>query len=274
MAVLATLAVADEPPATVEYPAAGSLYTSVRPTGVGLPQIGATGPIGANELPPSLRAYHDSGAYDRDLTAVAAAADAHLKLRLEQNAAPAKRKKRCKVRYTRVSIRGAHGRLYRRVRRCRRVLVTPPRLKGKSAIVFDLDETALSNYDTLAASNFSLAGIVPAAAGVAEPLGPVLALYRSARERDAAIFFISSRPPEIRQSTESNLRSAGYDSWTAVYFNETGAKTAAFKAATRAEIERQGYEIVANVGDQESDLNGGHADRAFKLPNPFYFLPD
>jgi len=29
---------------------------------------------------------------------------------------------------------------------------------------------------------------------------------------------------------------------------------------------------VVNMGDQESDLTGGHADRAFKLPNPFYFI--
>jgi hypothetical protein len=27
-----------------------------------------------------------------------------------------------------------------------------------------------------------------------------------------------------------------------------------------------------NVGDQESDLQGGHVVRAFKLPNPFYFI--
>jgi hypothetical protein len=31
---------------------------------------------------------------------------------------------------------------------------------------------------------------------------------------------------------------------------------------------------VVNMGDQESDLDGGHADRAFKLPNPFYFVAD
>jgi hypothetical protein len=35
-----------------------------------------------------------------------------------------------------------------------------------------------------------------------------------------------------------------------------------------------GYDIVVNAGDQESDLEGGHADRAFKLPNPFYFVSD
>jgi hypothetical protein len=30
---------------------------------------------------------------------------------------------------------------------------------------------------------------------------------------------------------------------------------------------------VANFGDQFSDLNGGFAERTFKMPNPNYFLP-
>jgi len=46
-----------------------------------------------------------------------------------------------------------------------------------------------------------------------------------------------------------------------------------YKSATRAHIESLGYEIVGNFGDQFSDLEGGHADRTFKLPNPNYFLP-
>ena len=49
--------------------------------------------------------------------------------------------------------------------------------------------------------------------------------------------------------------------------------TIAYKSRERARIERRGYTIVANVGDQDSDLAGGHAERAFKLPNPFYFIP-
>jgi len=32
----------------------------------------------------------------------------------------------------------------------------------------------------------------------------------------------------------------------------------------------QGYAIVVNIGDQMSDLDGGFAERTFKLPNPFY----
>ena len=39
------------------------------------------------------------------------------------------------------------------------------------------------------------------------------------------------------------------------------------RATTRA------TDIVANLGDQFSDLIGGYADRAVKLPNPTYYLP-
>jgi len=46
-----------------------------------------------------------------------------------------------------------------------------------------------------------------------------------------------------------------------------------YKSATRAHIESLGYDIVANFGDQFSDLKGGFADRTFKMPNPNYFLP-
>jgi len=46
-----------------------------------------------------------------------------------------------------------------------------------------------------------------------------------------------------------------------------------YKSATRAHIESLGYDTVANFGDQFSDLEGGHARRTFKLPNPNYLLP-
>jgi uncharacterized Zn finger protein len=41
----------------------------------------------------------------------------------------------------------------------------------------------------------------------------------------------------------------------------------------RGKIEAQGYNIIANVGDQPSDLSGEHAERTFQLPNPFYRIP-
>ena len=49
--------------------------------------------------------------------------------------------------------------------------------------------------------------------------------------------------------------------------------TIQYKSGTRAYIESQGYDIVADFGDQFSDLPGGHADKTFKMPNPNYYLP-
>lgn len=49
--------------------------------------------------------------------------------------------------------------------------------------------------------------------------------------------------------------------------------TIQYKSGTRAYIESQGYTIVADFGDQFSDLEGGFADKTFKMPNPNYYLP-
>jgi predicted secreted acid phosphatase len=48
--------------------------------------------------------------------------------------------------------------------------------------------------------------------------------------------------------------------------------TVQYKSGTRKHIESLGYDIVANFGDQYSDLDGGYADKTFKVPNPTYFV--
>jgi HAD superfamily, subfamily IIIB (Acid phosphatase) len=46
-----------------------------------------------------------------------------------------------------------------------------------------------------------------------------------------------------------------------------------FKAPQREQIARQGYTIIANVGDQPSDLDGRFAEQTYLLPNPVYRIP-
>jgi len=55
--------------------------------------------------------------------------------------------------------------------------------------------------------------------------------------------------------------------------NSASCPTIQYKSGTRAYIESQGYEIVADFGDQFSDLLGGFAEKTFKMPNPNYYLP-
>jgi hypothetical protein len=143
----------------------------------------------------------------------------------------------------------------------------------RPAIVLDIDETSLSNYASIAAGGFAGSGTGDVVAGTGRRIAPTLALARYARRRRVALFFVTGRPPQIRATTERNLRAAGYAGWRRIYFKPVEARTATFKARSRAAIERAGYRILVNVGDQESDLAGGHAAVAIKLPNPFYFVP-
>ncbi|MFX5743177.1 HAD family acid phosphatase, partial [Acinetobacter baumannii] len=46
-----------------------------------------------------------------------------------------------------------------------------------------------------------------------------------------------------------------------------------YKTSKRIDIENRGFTIIASIGDQKSDLAGGHAEMTYKLPNPFYFIP-
>ena len=248
VAVVAALAAgavafAAEGGGTVQYRSAGGAYlTSVRPTGVGLPQIGESGTVGAGDLASSLRRYHDSGAYERDLRSVDGAAQSYLALRLKQAKAPTGKR---------------------------------VKLTGKPAVVLDIDETSLSNYEGLERSGFTAVGLAASSVVSRTPIKPTLSLYRYARSHGVAVFFVTGRPALIDAITKGNLRAAGYtNGWNALFERPAGAKTEAFKAGARQKIQRQGFDIVANVGDQESDLDGGHADRAFKLPDPFYFISD
>ena len=87
------------------------------------------------------------------------------------------------------------------------------------------------------------------------------------------MFFITGRPENQRAATERNLRASGYAGYARLFMVPNGAHYASaadFKAPVRAQIEQLGYQIIANVGDQPSDLHGGHAERDFLLPNPFY----
>jgi acid phosphatase len=162
----------------------------------------------------------------------------------------------------------------------------------KPAIVLDVDETALSNWRQMLANDFgyivegpcdmqrgfACGGRAWEKSAQAEPIKPTLTLFNSAKRKGVAIFFITGRMDgaQERAALETNLRRAGYEGWTELIMRPPGLKASSaadFKAAERAKIERRGFRIIANVGDQLSDLRGGHAERRFKVPNPFYFIP-
>ncbi len=149
----------------------------------------------------------------------------------------------------------------------------------KLAIVFDIDETTLSNYDDLKALNF---GGTPAmieaaiAKGTDPAITPTLNLYQLAIKDNVAVFFITGRIQKLHDATFKNLQTAGYTSWQKLSLKPNDynqPSVVPFKSAERAQIVKSGYDIIINIGDQHSDLAGGSADRTFKLPDPYYFIP-
>lgn len=158
----------------------------------------------------------------------------------------------------------------------------------RPAVVFDIDETALSNWEVIRANDFGRFVNGPCnlpdacawrawdLAARSTPIQPTLDTYNMSKSLGAAVFFITGRDEGQRPATELNLASAGYTGYSRLIMTPPGvqfASAADFKAPQRAGIEAQGYTIVANIGDQPSDLAGGHAERTFLLPDPFYRIP-
>lgn len=176
-----------------------------------------------------------------------------------------------------------------------------PKKGAKLALVLDIDETSLSNWAEMKANDFGLIEkgscelANPDASGWAVPDSPcgfakwiraadakpldTIRLFRAAKENHVAVFFITGRVDdeehEVRDKTMENLRKAGYSDWTELLLKppDSTSTIQAFKTAKRKDITEKGYTIIINVGDQYSDLQGGYAERVYKLPNPFYFVP-
>ena len=168
------------------------------------------------------------------------------------------------------------------------VLARAPQVRNP-ALVLDIDETSLSNWVQLVANDFGYfaqggCDFLPKGPcgslkwdelGQATAIAPTLHLYDAAQRAGVSIFFVTGRREAEREWTEKNLAARGYANWQQLVMkpDASTATVTAFKSAARADIETKGYTIIANVGDQQSDLDGGHAERAFRLPNPFYFIP-
>lgn len=202
-------------------------------------------PVNVGQAKLAATAYHDSGRYLADFAGAAAPAADWLRQRASQVVRP--------------------------------------------ALVLDVDDTALTNWPVIVANDFGRFTTGPCLLpggpcgwhawdlrGADEPLQPTLEVFRIARQLGVTVFFISGRPESERAATERNLAAAGYAGYAQAFFTPDGAHYAslvAFKAPTRQSIAGMGYTIIANVGDQLSDLEGGFAERTFKLPNPFYYIP-
>lgn len=149
----------------------------------------------------------------------------------------------------------------------------------KLAVVLDIDETSLSNYEHMISRDFSGTredfhqDVMQADSPVIQP---TLKLYNKILKNHIAVFFVTGRRISERNATKNNLHKAGFNNWAGLYLRPEHynyMSMTPFKTQSRRSIRHQGYLIIANIGDQYSDLQGGYALKTFKLPNPYYYLP-
>ena len=255
----------------VPYPVGVQTLYGLRPTAVGLPDVGESGTVGVDVLATSLRAYHDSGRTTTTWRRSTALRSATLTSAWRPHACVGGCA-RCHTsvcptfegtaRSTGVSVcvallrrrwpaspRSCLTSTIRRfptTRTCRQPGSTPRRLRCLRSPVMGPRSSPRSAFTATLSR----------------------AAWRS-----------SSSPGGHRRSTQ--LRSLGCVVSAITRAGTASTRNRRASAQSRLEvlhpcamIEKHGYDIVANVGDQQSDLDGGHADGDFKLPDPFYFISD
>lgn len=149
----------------------------------------------------------------------------------------------------------------------------------KLALVLDIDETTLSNYEEMEKAGYAYD---PKAFRAWEELAKApaipgtLRLFNEAKRLGVSVFFLTGRGEGERATTERDLRAAGFDGWHELILRKAGQEKSTaleFKSTRRREIEAEGYRIIVNVGDQWSDLRGRpEAEYSVKYPNPYYFI--
>jgi predicted secreted acid phosphatase len=182
--------------------------------------------------------YYDSGEYEKDVNLVVQDAEQYLQKRIQENNS-----------------------------------VAEPQ---KLAIVFDIDDTSLSNFLGNKKRDFSgLPELIEESyhEANAPAIKPVLHLYNEAIKNGVTVFFISFRPDDVRSYTITNLQKSGFYGWSELYLpnnEEIKLPAQTYKTAVREMLTKNGYDIILNLGDQDSDLNGGYAEHVDKIPNPLY----
>ncbi len=150
------------------------------------------------------------------------------------------------------------------------------KLTSKSVVVFDVDETALSNYEYTKEIGF---GYIHKLwnewqqKGIAPAIKDTKRFYDFLISKNIHVLFISGRNADVGEATKKNLIEQGYAKFDALILRSEDENTIPadeWKASKRAELVTKGYKIIACIGDQESDFTGGNTGIKIKLPSYLY----
>ena len=145
-------------------------------------------------------------------------------------------------------------------------------------VIFDVDETTLSNYKYIKKISF---GYLHndweewMSKSKGEAILQTKYLYDYLVEHNYKIVFLTARGENQCEATYKNLVNEGYtqiDTLICRPLKSPRLPSAVFKEKERKKLTEAGYNIVACVGDQESDITGEYTGIKVKLPNYMYII--
>jgi acid phosphatase len=149
-------------------------------------------------------------------------------------------------------------------------------IKGKSVVIFDVDETALNNYGLAKMMDFGYVYDLNKKWNEelkAPAINETQDFYFYLLNKGFKIIFLTARNSNEYDVTYKNLIQEGYSGFDTLITQskeDEKLKSQEFKSKVRTELTNQGYEIVGTVGDQWTDLNGPYSGIQIKLPNYLY----
>lgn len=155
---------------------------------------------------------------------------------------------------------------------------TDVKIKNNSLVVFDVDETTLSNYEINKELDF---GYVKdlwnkwIQSAKAPAIKDVQKLYNYLISRGVKVAFVTGRKSYQYDATFKNLVDAGYKNFDTLIVrtdDEDSLTAEQYKSKIRTELTQKGYNIIGVVGDQYSDLEGPYHGIQVKIPNYMYII--
>lgn len=146
----------------------------------------------------------------------------------------------------------------------------------KEVIIFDIDETALSNYKDIESIDF---GYIPTLwhewmlRGDAPAIKAVKQLYDFLVSQGYLIIFITGRKQNEFAATRKNLINQGFTTFEKLIVRSEPERTLSsydYKTKARKKLAESGYTIVGSVGDQGCDISGDNVGIGVVIPNALY----
>ena len=113
-------------------------------------------------------------------------------------------------------------------------------------VIFDIDDTLINTYS-------------------GRVIEPMKELYNFFVRKGIRVYILTARDPYYRFSTEDQLGRNGINQYKELFMVGNTSKGRE-KRMVRKMIESKGYKILFNIGDSDSDFEGGHSLYKVKIP--------